>query len=129
MRSALLALVLSAALAVPVVAQERAPAPPAPSQVRPAPAPAEGTALPPGLQRLEGRRQVDDAALRRQFDRAVGVLIEIQKREIEVDTELMRELRNRRFQRREPPGQYGRPINTIQPSHIPSVELFRAPLS
>jgi hypothetical protein len=127
MRKIWLPFLLVLALAVPGSAQERAQEAPATPQVRPAPE--ASRELPPALRRLEGRREVDDQALRRQFDRAVGVLIEIQKREIEVDTELLRELRDRRVQRREPPGAYGRPINTIQPAHIPSLEVLRTPLS
>ena len=125
MRHWILTFALALVLVIPAVAQQRARSAPTAPRAQP-PAARE---LPPGLQRLEGRRQVDDAALRRQFDQAVGVLIEIQKREIEIDTELLRELRDRRVQRREPAGQYGRPINTIQPSHIPSVQVLRTPVS
>lgn len=116
---------LALVLAVSGSAQERAGRAPA---ARGHPTFEASRELPPGLQRLKGRRQVDDANLRRQFDRAVDVLIELQKREIEIDTELLRELRNRRVQRRTPLGARG-DINTIQPSHIPSVELVRMPWS
>lgn len=126
MRKLLLPFALVLSLAVPGFAQERARE--APASRRAAPNAEASRELPPGLQRLEGRRQVDDAALRRQFDRAVGLLIEIQKREIEVDTELLRELRERRTQRRTPLGARG-DFNDTQPAHIPSLEVLRTPLS
>jgi len=83
--------------------------------------------LPHRFERLRRTYKVDDRRLREQFDAAVEVLIRLQQEEIQVDAELQREIQQRRTQRRTPLG--ARDINDIEPSHIPAVEVLRAPLS
>ncbi len=83
--------------------------------------------LPQHLERLRGVRPVDDDRLLRQFDQTVELLIELQKRELQIDAEFKREIQDYRTQRRTPIG--AQDTRDIEPSHIPAVEVIRSPWS